>query len=335
MARPPRIDLPDGLYHVTSRGNGRAAIFWTDDDRLRFLDQLADNVQTAAVVLYAYVLMHNHFHLLVRTPRANLSRFMQRLITSYALYARYRHRRPGHQFQGRFKAKLVQDDDYLLALTRYIHLNPIKTAACRRLGPRERVRRLEAYRWSSYPGYVDRSKTEAFVAYDVLREYGRKPAIARLRYRAYVHACVLDDDQPILSAMAASRYAVGDETFLDQTQRLLARRHAGRVQDADLALPKPSVDVGLIDAQVAADFHVAPEQLQMHGHRGGLAKFAAVELACRLTGLTQRDVGQRYGNVTSAAVSIIRRKIRSGLYPLSAVVERLQQNILHHPEMET
>jgi hypothetical protein len=73
----------------------------------------------------------------------------------------------------------------------------------------------------------------------------------------------------------------------------------------------------------------------MRGHREGLAKFVAVELACRLTGLTQRDVGQRYGNVTCAAVSIIRRKICSGLYPLSAVVERLQQNILHHPEMET
>jgi hypothetical protein len=121
----------------------------------------------------------------------------------------------------------------------------------------------------------------------------------------------------------------------DRAQRLLAGRHAGRVQDSDLALPKPCVDVGLIDAHVVADFHVAPEQFQMHGHRGGLAKFAAVELACRLTGLTQRDLGQRYGNITCAAVSIIRRKIRAGLYPLSVVVERLQQNILHHPEMGT
>jgi REP element-mobilizing transposase RayT len=253
MARPPRIDLPDGLYHVTSRGNGRAAIFGTDDDRQRFLVQLADNVQTAAVVLYAYVLLDNHFHLLVRTPRANLSRFMQRLITSYALYARY----------------------------------------------------------------------------------GRTQGVARRRYRAYVHACLLDDDQPILSAMSASRYAVGDETFLEQTERLLAGRRACRAQDADLALPKPCVAASRIDTHVAADFHVAREQLHMHGHRGGLAKFAAVELACRLTGLTQRDVGQRYGNITSAAVSIIRRKVRSGQYPLSAVLERLQKKILHHAELQT
>ncbi|MEE9602813.1 MAG: transposase [Thermoguttaceae bacterium] len=85
----------------------------------------------------------NHFHLLLRTPQANLSRFMQRLNTSYALYARYKHRKPGHQFEARFKAKLVQDDDYLLAATRYIHLNPIKTAACRRMTKAQRPGRPE------------------------------------------------------------------------------------------------------------------------------------------------------------------------------------------------
>ena len=155
MARPPRIEFPDAVYHVTSRGNGRDVIFWSDADRERFLAQLADSLNMAAVVLYAYVLMDNHIHLLVRTPRANLSRFMQRLLTSYALYARYKHRRPGHQLQGRFKAKLVEDRVYLLAVTRYIHLNPIKIAACRKLPRGERLRRLNAYRWSSYGGYAD------------------------------------------------------------------------------------------------------------------------------------------------------------------------------------
>jgi len=108
---------------VTSRGNGRARIFFDDDDRRRFLRQLRDNVETHAIFLYAHVLMDNHFHLLARTPRANLSQFMQRLNTSYALYARYKHRKPGHQFEARFKAKLVQEENYLLAVIRYIHLN--------------------------------------------------------------------------------------------------------------------------------------------------------------------------------------------------------------------
>src|SRR3974377_1006615 len=81
MPRPPRLDFPDVVYHVTSRGNGRADIFWSDDDRQRFLAQLAHHLHVTAVVLYAYVLLDNHFHLLVRTPRGNLSAFMQRLLT--------------------------------------------------------------------------------------------------------------------------------------------------------------------------------------------------------------------------------------------------------------
>ena len=212
-------------------------------------------------------------------------------------------------------------------MTRYIHLNPIKTASCRGLGRSERVRRLEEYRWSSYPGYVDRRKSEEFVTYDVLREYGRTMGAARRMYRAYVHACLLNDDEPVLTAMAANRYAIGDEKFAAETERVLAERYKGRAQDADVALPKACLDVGLIDDHVTTHFQVRLEQLQSHGHRGGMAKYTAVELACRLTGLTQRDVGQHYGNISSAAVSIIRRKIRTGKYPLRAIVERLEQEI--------
>ena len=88
MARPPRIEYENALYHVTSRGNGRTTIFYTDDDRQRFLEQLRDNLETYDVVLYAFVLMANHYHLLIRTRRANLSRFMQRLNTGYGLYCK-------------------------------------------------------------------------------------------------------------------------------------------------------------------------------------------------------------------------------------------------------
>jgi putative transposase len=325
MPRPPRIDFPDALYHVTSRGNGRDVIFWSDADRQRFLSQLADNVHTHAVVLYAYVLMDNHYHLLLRTPRSNLSRFMQRLGTAYALYARYKHRRPGHQFEGRFKAKLVQDEEYLRALTRYLHLNPIKTAACRRLDRRERLRRLDAYAWSSYPGYIDAGKRVEFVCYDLLKDYGRTLVVARRQYRAYTRACLLGDDRLILDALGASRFCIGDAAFVERTEQLLSRRRSGRAEDEDLVLPRSTVNLARIDALVAAHYGVAEEQMQAHGRRAGQAKYLAIELACRLTGLTQRAVGAHYGGISCSAVGAIRRKIREGDYPLAAALARLHK----------
>lgn len=327
MPRPPRIDFPDALYHVISRGNGRADIFWTDDDRLRFLRQLADGVRTADVRLYAYVLMENHFHLLVRTPRANLSRFMQRLGTSYALYCRYKHGKPGHQLEGRFKAKLVEDETYLLALTRYIHLNPIKTTAARRLEKAERVVYLEAYPWSSYPGYVSAKHAADFVCYDLLKDYGSSGPAARRNYQAYTHACVTDEDRLLQEALQASRYAIGGPEFVDQTERQLERRRSGRPQDVDVALPRSTVDIKRIDALVAAEFGIQPADLKTHGHRTGLAKQIAIELACLLTGLTQRAIGAYYGGISSGAVCMARRKTRDQAGQAAKIVERLQRSV--------
>ncbi len=324
MPRAPRINFPDAVYHVTSRGNGRARIFLDDEDRLRFLRQLQDNLQTHAVMLYALVLMDNHFHLLLRTPRANLSQFMQRLNTSYALYARYKHRKPGHQFEARFKAKLVQEESYLLAVTRYIHLNPIKVGRCRRLSKAERVRRLEAYPWSSYPGYVAKRGAQGFVCYDVLREYGPTLASARRHYRAYVRASVMQDDQPLLAAMRASRYAIGDNAFMEEAANRLEERRTGRVQDKDLALPAAVVDIETVDACVARHYHMDAAELAAHGHRAGAAKSVAVELACRLTGLTGRAVGMHYGGIGASAVSNIRSRVRQSPEDILPVVERLQ-----------
>jgi REP element-mobilizing transposase RayT len=323
MARPPRIDFPDALYHVTSRGNGRQVIFWNDDDRERFLGQLADNLRVAGAVLYAYVLMDNHFHLLIRTPRANLSRFMQRLLTAYALYARYKHRRPGHQLQGRFKAKLVEDETYLLAVTRYIHLNPIKIAACRRLARAERLRRLNAYRWSSYGGYAEAKLAQEFVCYDVLKEYSSNLAIGRRQYRAYTHACVLEDDTPIVEAMSASRYAIGTPSFVERTEQTIELQRVGRLQDKDLELPRWAVPLEEINAAVARRYRLKEEQLRAHGHAAGPAKAVAVELACRLSGMTQRAIGAHYGGIGAAAVSTIHRKVQRADHEARAAIDAL------------
>lgn len=158
MARPLRISYPNAFYHVTCRGNDRRVIFRDDHDRTRFLAQLESALEIFSVRLHAYVLMSNHFHLIVETPKANLSEFMRQFNISYTSYYNRRHGRIGHLYQGRFKAIVVDKDSYLLELSRYVHLNPIRIKAKGQRSEAERIGEVSRYRWSSLSGYLDGKK---------------------------------------------------------------------------------------------------------------------------------------------------------------------------------
>jgi len=150
MARKLRVEYPGAIYHITHRGNGKMRIFSDDHDREKFLLRLAESLDTYNVRLYMFCLMSNHIHLVCETPEGNISRFMQSLTTGYTFYYNLQHESSGHLFQGRFDSKLVEGDSYLLALTRYVHLNPVYIAAVESLPLKERVARLNRYQWSSY-----------------------------------------------------------------------------------------------------------------------------------------------------------------------------------------
>jgi putative transposase len=141
MARPLRIDQKDTFYHVLNRGNERRAIFRDERDREGFLTRLGRCAERFSLDVYAYVLMGNHYHLLVRTREANLSAAIQWLGVSYSTWHNARHRRSGHLFQGRFKSFLIAEDAYLYRLLLYIHRNPLRAKF---------VPRLADYPWSSY-----------------------------------------------------------------------------------------------------------------------------------------------------------------------------------------
>lgn len=331
MARPPRIDRESGIYHVTSRGNARADVFFQDEDRERFLERLRDNLETYHIILYAYVLMDNHFHLLVETPDANLSRFVQRLKTAYALYLRYKRKKPGHIFQGRFHAKLVDGPAYLARVSRYIHLNPVRTRAAMRLSEEERLERLRAYRWSSFGGYLRSEKNEPFLqTAPVLREFGGRDGAwgsARRAYRRYVESCVSRSDPETINLMRENPYVIGSQGFALEIEEELAVRRRGFSADADIGLPRKRVSLEAIDHAVCAHLGVAPLRLKRHGRAaGGEAKAVAVELACLLTGLTQRAVGEWYGAMTSSGVSNIRRKVKRNAR-LSEIVASIKRDI--------
>ena len=149
MARKLRVQFEGAIYHVTIRGVDRRRIFDDDADRDRFLLKLGEAAEACGVRLYLFCLMTNHVHLLAETPHANLSVFMHKLQTDYTVYYYLRHRRSEHLMQGRFGAVLVQGDEYLLKLSRYIHLNPVFIRAQKAKTQEKRVKALRE--WTSSP----------------------------------------------------------------------------------------------------------------------------------------------------------------------------------------
>jgi REP element-mobilizing transposase RayT len=143
MSRPVRIQFEGALYHITSRGDRREAIYEDDEDRSAFLKTLGEVTETFNWICHAYCLMTNHYHLVVETPDGNLSKGMRQLNGVYTQASNRRHQRTGHLFQGRYKAILVDADAYLLELTRYVVLNPVRAGMVSAPG---------LWSWSSYQG---------------------------------------------------------------------------------------------------------------------------------------------------------------------------------------
>ena len=160
MARPLRIQYPGAVYHVTCRGNEGSDIYRDDADRTAFLKTLLQSIKTYTIKLYSYVLMGNHFHFLVDTPMGNLGEFMRHFNISYTSYFNRRHKRAGHLYQGRYKSIVVDRDEYLSVLSRYIHLNPIRIGKMKNKPDEEKTEYLMRYRWSSLQGYINKNKRE-------------------------------------------------------------------------------------------------------------------------------------------------------------------------------
>ena len=154
MARPLRIEAAGMWYHVMSRGVLRKAIFACDEDYQRFLENLVDNCDKFNVEIHSYILMPNHYHFFLKTNEANISRFMHRQLTAYTNWFNLKYERVGHLFQGRYKSIIVDNNNYGTEITRYIHLNPVRTKKNLELNLREKRKLLKTYRWSSYPAMV-------------------------------------------------------------------------------------------------------------------------------------------------------------------------------------
>ncbi len=206
MARPLRIEFPGGLYHVTSRGDRREAIFLCDADRAHWLDLLGEVCTRHNWLCHAYCLMDNHFHIVVETVEGNLSAGMRQLNGVYTQWHNRTHGRVGHVFQGRFKAIIVQREAYLLELARYVVLNPVRAGICDL---------PEDWPWSSYQAMLGHITPPPWLQVRwLMSQFGNSPQAAVAAYVDYVRAGV---DLPSVWERLQGQIYLGDAEFVEAT----------------------------------------------------------------------------------------------------------------------
>ncbi|MSP38279.1 MAG: addiction module toxin RelE [Deltaproteobacteria bacterium] len=205
MARPLRIEFDGALYHVTSRGNDRKAIYKDDADRELFLNTLAQVNERFHWICHAYCLMNNHYHLVIETPDGNLSKGMRQLNGVYTQAFNKRHRRAGHIFQGRFKGILVQKDSHFLEVCRYVVLNPVRA---------KMVGQPRQWKWTSYRATAGNSQPDGCLTIDeILSHFGQRKAAAQNKFGEFVQAGIgspsIWDDLEAQSLLGVEGFAEG------------------------------------------------------------------------------------------------------------------------------
>ncbi|MEI8241710.1 MAG: transposase [bacterium] len=327
MPRPWRLIFAGAKYHLTQRGNGGQEVFLDQGDRERFLDQLDHCLAANGVILYAYCLMPNHYHLFVETPQGNVQRFMQRLNTAYGMYFRYRHTRPGHCWQGRYGAKLVSGDEYILGLIRYIHLNPVKRKGWAGRPAQEILRRLNRYAWSSYRGYAGWAEAESRIDYRWLDLVGSGGMPGRRKaYRKHAEQMACVDDEKYLKAANANGYAIGDQDYMDEVAAELKANKRRCAAAGDIAWPQDRrPELAAVEHAVLEACGLQRDALHCHGRHAGIAKAMAIELCCRLSGKSQRAVGEYFGYKTDAGVCRQRHRLAARMIGNTTLAERMEK----------
>jgi len=272
MPRGPRLDAPGVLHHVMVRGIEGRSIFRDDRDREDFLTRLAALVGTTGLTVYAWALLPNHAHLLVRTGARSLGRVMRSLLTGYAGAFNRRYRRRGHLFQNRYKSVVVEEDPYFLELVRYLHLNPL------RAGVVSDLRDLDRYLWSGHSVLMGHTRRPWQASQSVLAHFGSSLFRARQQYRAFVAAGIPLGRRPELQGGGLVRSAGGwravhqlrrgreaylsDERVLGSTE--FVEELLRHVEAPTLPSPK-QISLTILIRRVCAAVGIRPEALTGSG----------------------------------------------------------------------
>jgi len=316
MPRKARIDAPGALHHIIVRGIERRRIFSDDQDRDNFIERLGDIVTETETFCFAWALIPNHSHILLRTGQTPLATVMRRLLTGYAVSYNRRHRRHGHLFQNRYKSILCQEDTYLMELVRYIHLNPLRAKIVKSLTESDK------YPYSGHSALMGKIPRKFQDTNYVLQLFGEKVPVARKAYRAYVEKGIAQGRRPELiggglirsaggwSAVQAMRRAkdhmksderiLGDGEFaqfvLDEAKERLEERYELKTQGYDL---------DKVTIRVSSELGIDPEQVWRPGKHPLTVK--ARSLLCywavRKLGFSATELSKKLG-VSQPSVSI-------------------------------
>lgn len=293
MPRKPRIHAPAAIYHVILRGNAKQDIFFDAGDRYRFYLLVQEATERFRCRVHAFCLMTNHIHMAMQVSDIPLSRIMQNITFRYTRWINWRQQRSGHLFQGRYKAVLVDENEYLLELIRYIHLNPVRAAM---------VNDLSAYPWSSHPTYCGKQPVPWLTTDWMLSQFSRKEREARQRYRAFVADGLSEGHRPEFHGISGSDSRIlGDDSFAD--------RVLGDAEERPLKLSLDQLNEAVNRVYGFSPGDLAGRTRQAAEARGVAAWVALESGSCTLVELAK--VVERDATSLSSAASRMRAKAKS------------------------
>ncbi|MBA4418490.1 MAG: transposase [Syntrophus sp. (in: bacteria)] len=297
MARPLRIQYEHAFYHITGRGNERKKIFYSKTDYNKFKEYIKEVQIRFGFILHAYVLMGNHYHLIGETPRANLSAIMHSINGAYTTYFNKKRKRSGHLFQGRYKAILIDHDSYLLELSRYIHLNPVKAGM---------VEKPEDYAFSSYASYIFPDKEDMVSRGLIWNMISTENA--PILYKAFVEKAISAEENPFKNLYGGM--ILGKKQFIKDALSTLKKDFIQKDDTSARRSLKTSISLEEIVEAIARTLHIAPQEITS---RKGAYRNLALYLARKHTGLMNREIGQFFGNISHSAVAKAHKRFEDAM----------------------
>lgn len=311
MARPLRLQYLGAFYHISSRGNERKAIFRSEADRKKFISYLESAHERYHALIHCYCLLDNHYHLLLETPRGNLSQILHHINGAYTTYFNVKRKRAGHLFQGRFRAILVEKEVYGQELSRYIHLNPLRAGM---------VENLADYPWSSYAYYVGMKKRPSWLETRMILGYfSENEHRAHGKYQAYLEEASHTPIRNPLKEVFASTF-LGNQRFIDgvsQKKPIPKDSDIRNIPALRVLTQRPSL--GEIRAQ--AELVV--------GDQGRLLRKFGVFISHQYGGYSLKEVGSLYG-MKEAAVSQASRRFKQEVQEkasIKSLCKKIIQNL--------